>query len=109
MNFQSVALLSIVAEINQDSNGKSIYTCKQYEIPNKNRSGWDQSELAINIDENGIVKIGINPITKVPEVVQFQETTEVDKNYYEKYIVPVCTVGGFGLAIGGLVVAVIAL
>ena len=104
-----MALLSIVDEINQDCNGKSIYTCKQYEIPNKNLSGWDQSDIAINVDENGIVKIGNNTITKAPEVVQFRETTEVDKKFYDKYIVPAMNVAGFGIAIGGLVVAIIAL
>ena len=34
---------------------------------------------------------------------------KVDKKFYDKYIVPAMNVAGFGIAIGGLVVAIIAL
>ena len=94
---------------------KTEYQYQQYEIKSHDSTGWKytpDAPIFIEVLDNNeiVVKVDGKPITKTPLVSKTVEATEIEKDYYEKYVkkaLDVCTVVGTVaavLAIPGVIV-----
>ena len=94
------------------------YQYQQYEIKRHDPAGWEYTPNApifIEVLDNNeiVVKVDGKPITKPPLVSKTVDATEMEKDYYEKYVkkaLDVCTVIGTVaavLAIPGVIVLAI--
>ena len=116
--FQSTLLLKVVTHEKKINDEKTEYQYQQYEIKNHDSTGWEYTPNApifIEVLDNNeiVVKIDGKAITKTPLVSKTVEATEIEKDYYEKYVkkaLDVCTVVGTVaavLAIPGVIVLAI--
>ena len=115
MLFQSTLLLKVVTHEKKINDEKTEYQYQQYEIKNHDSTGWEYTPNApifIEVLDNNeiVVKVDGKPITKPPLVSKTVDATEMEKDYYEKYVkkaLDVCTVVGTVaavLAIPGVIV-----
>ena len=99
----------------EEINDKKIYQYKQFEIKSHDSTGWQHrpnAPIFIDVLDNNeiVVKVDGKPITKPPLVSKTVDATEMEKDYYEKYVkkaLDVCTVVGTVaavLAIPGVIV-----
>ena len=113
--FQSTLLLKVVTHERKINDEKTEYQYQQYEIKTHDSAGWEYTPNApifIEVLDNNeiVVKVDGKPITKTPLVSKTVEATEIEKDYYEKYVkkaLDVCTVIGTVaavLAIPGVIV-----
>ena len=75
----------------EEINDKKIYQYKQFEIKRHDSTGWQHrpnAPIFIHVLDNNeiVVKVDGKPITKPPLVSKTVEATEIEKDYYEKYV-----------------------